>query len=838
MASLIDSTKPTTGQALTADVRQNFQHAKDEIEALQDTVTSSFANLAAFPVTGLANKIYIALDTDIAYYWDGAAYVAFAAGSVVGAVMFNAVQSLTDPQKAQARSNIDAAGVGVSGIVFIGAMDVSALPVLGPTDRAIAIANNAIWSGGVGCLVRWSGSAWLDPDGNVAAVVLRAKTHNGGGIINAIIPPAFGSMGVYQGHESNFLLFANVYDTVVTSGISAIQNVFDLSAATGGTIASGATGVIEVTLATPRNFIKALALASATNLPSRILLEADLGAGYITVFDDTSPVFDVNAGVSPTTVYYIRSTSGMSGIDVGTPTQKLRLSVFNTSPGSISLRFWAMYDQALAPFSRSHLMLDGSNWMRNDLEIRKGSAAQIGTGDNFNLELKRNNTAIATLTAAGLDALRLFYAGQDTDTRYVLQSALTELVEDIVGAFATDSTFINVVYDDLTNTILWTLIDETITEQKLNTLLAAKVNGNHNHTASQVTDFAESVDDRVAALIQAGANITLTYDDVLNTLTIAATAPAPGAGGSPGQLQFNDAGALAGADKVDVDTDGNLTMDTAYGAVAAPSADKVKIFGRKAGGRGMLAIEGPSGLDTILQPHIGRNKIATWIPAGNSTTITADGAAALTATGTATAANVAVTNRHTLMRRLEYLVTVAATTAVAGFRSTVAQFLRGSNAGDGGFHYVCRWGPATGVATATNRAFVGMNAATAAPTDVEPSSIVNILGMGWDAADTNIQFMHNDASGAATKIDLGASFPVPTADRTKVYELAMFCAPAGTEIFYEVTDLATGDKATGSVTTDIPAATTLLAPRGWMSVGGTSSVIGIALMGLYIETDY
>lgn len=53
-----------------------------------------------------------------------------------------------------------------------------------------------------------------------------------------------------------------------------------------------------------------------------------------------------------------------------------------------------------------------------------------------------------------------------------------------------------------------------------------------------------------------------------------------------------------------------------------------------------------------------------------------------------------------------------------------------------------------------------------------------------------------------------------------------------------VTDLATGATASGTITTNLPALGTLLAPRGWMSVGGTSSVIGIALMGLYIETDY
>jgi phage-related tail fiber protein len=41
--------------------------------------------------------------------------------------------------------------------------------------------------------------------------------------------------------------------------------------------------------------------------------------------------------------------------------------------------------------------------------------------------------------------------------------------------------------------------------------------------ASQVTDFAEAVDDRVAALVVAGAGVTATYNDVANTLTVAST---------------------------------------------------------------------------------------------------------------------------------------------------------------------------------------------------------------------------------------------------------------------------------------------------------------------------
>lgn len=46
----------------------------------------------------------------------------------------------------------------------------------------------------------------------------------------------------------------------------------------------------------------------------------------------------------------------------------------------------------------------------------------------------------------------------------------------------------------------------------------------HSHTSSDVTDFAEAVDDRVAALFVAGTNITLTYNDASNTFTVSSTA--------------------------------------------------------------------------------------------------------------------------------------------------------------------------------------------------------------------------------------------------------------------------------------------------------------------------
>lgn len=51
-------------------------------------------------------------------------------------------------------------------------------------------------------------------------------------------------------------------------------------------------------------------------------------------------------------------------------------------------------------------------------------------------------------------------------------------------------------------------------------------------TASQVTDFSEATDDRVAALLTAGSNISLTYNDAGNALTVALTS-SPALAGTP-----------------------------------------------------------------------------------------------------------------------------------------------------------------------------------------------------------------------------------------------------------------------------------------------------------------
>lgn len=282
-------------------------------------------------------------------------------------------------------------------------------------------------------------------------------------------------------------------------------------------------------------------------------------------------------------------------------------------------------------------------------------------------------------------------------------------------------------------------------------------------------------------------------------------------------------------DDHDIDADG-LVIPKATSSPSAPAAGNARLFSKSIGGRIMPAFMGPSGLDSTLQPHLARNGWSMWTPAFNATAISAIGNAALTATGTATAAAYAVTSLHTRSRRVDYLVTTAATTAVAGYRLSTATFRMLE-----GFHHVARVCPATGATVGTRRFFCGMANATAAPTDVQPSSLLNILGVGYDAADTNWQVFTNDGAGTATKIDTGITRP--SSDRQSIYSVSIFVPPGGTSATIQLIDEGTGQTFETTATTDIPSTTTTMAPRAYASVGGTSSVVGLSLFSLYIETD-
>jgi hypothetical protein len=267
-----------------------------------------------------------------------------------------------------------------------------------------------------------------------------------------------------------------------------------------------------------------------------------------------------------------------------------------------------------------------------------------------------------------------------------------------------------------------------------------------------------------------------------------------------------------------------------------PAADTLGIFAQKIGGRMMLSQVGPSGLDTALQPNLGGNKVAAWMPPGNATTAPGVfGMSALTATGTATARNVATTNMLTRMTRLAY-VSAATAASLAGAREAVAKYTVGAGGVLGGFYARLRFGVSDAAAVAGARMFVGMSSNTGAPTNVEPNTLLNSIGVAQLSTSNNLHIVSGGASANAA-IDLGALFPANTLS-ADAYELTLFAPSTGGVVHYQVTRLNTGDKAVGSLTTGLPLATTLLCPQLWRTNNATALAIGLDICGIYIETDY
>lgn len=217
-----------------------------------------------------------------------------------------------------------------------------------------------------------------------------------------------------------------------------------------------------------------------------------------------------------------------------------------------------------------------------------------------------------------------------------------------------------------------------------------------------------------------------------------------------------------------------------------------------------------------------------------TTTITTYNLPALQTVFTLTFGAISGTNAFTSRPRVGTNNVAASTSAVGGFRSQAAYVLTSTAAGIGGFKHRFIMGVGVGADVSTHRLFIGLNGSNAAPTDVEPSSRVNVVGIGYDSADANLQFIHNDASGTATKVDLGAGLPKPSVVDETMYQLELESPDGSGVINYTVTDLGTGNSASGTASTDLPVGS--MGFWAAMTAGGvTSTSVRLWLSNVEVE---
>lgn len=276
----------------------------------------------------------------------------------------------------------------------------------------------------------------------------------------------------------------------------------------------------------------------------------------------------------------------------------------------------------------------------------------------------------------------------------------------------------------------------------------------------------------------------------------------------------------------------SATFDAAAPDPTVGTAGLLRLYADSMGGRIMLRQLGPSGLSTTLQPAIYGNGMYIVAP-GTSTVMNVLGGPALVVAGTMSHPNLVGGGLRVSTSRATVISTATAN-SIAEVRGPFARIYGGDLPGLGGYTVRIRFAfPST---TALQRGFAGITyllTATVATSTV--ASLINMIGVGFESADSNLIMFNNDGAAAASRTDLGSNFPI---NSTAVYDLSLFSAANSGIVGWQVNRLDTSvPQAAGTFTTDIPAPGVFLAPHVWIANGGTAAAVQLDLMRIYLESD-
>jgi len=213
-------------------------------------------------------------------------------------------------------------------------------------------------------------------------------------------------------------------------------------------------------------------------------------------------------------------------------------------------------------------------------------------------------------------------------------------------------------------------------------------------------------------------------------------------------------------------------------------------------------------------------------------TLTTIGATALSATGTA--AN--IVGGSGIYANITHKTGVTSATATAG---SSCGYREGSFKPFNftlGFKINFKFANSDAATVSDARCFVGCYLSNSQIGNVNPSTLLNMFGIGSDNGETNFSIMHNDGSGTATKIPLGINFPANTS-KVDVYSVTFWVYPGTTTLYYEVKRENTGHIASGKITTDINTSA-VFAPHFFRNNGSTALAVNQTFISLIAKLPF
>jgi hypothetical protein len=136
---------------------------------------------------------------------------------------------------------------------------------------------------------------------------------------------------------------------------------------------------------------------------------------------------------------------------------------------------------------------------------------------------------------------------------------------------------------------------------------------------------------------------------------------------------------------------------------------------------------------------------------------------------------------------------------------------------------------------------MGVSTTTTAPSNVEPTTLTNSIGLAQLSTDSSQLYLVYAGSATQSPIALGSSnFPGSTLG-TVAYELAIYAPNSAANTYYiQVTNVSTNATYATSVSGNssvVPQSNSLLTFRSWKTNNTGTQSVGFDICSIYIETD-
>ena len=301
-------------------------------------------------------------------------------------------------------------------------------------------------------------------------------------------------------------------------------------------------------------------------------------------------------------------------------------------------------------------------------------------------------------------------------------------------------------------------------------------------------------------------------------------------GGSNTQIQYNNSGSFGGVSNVEAASDGTMLFVTGVytTAVTAPSSGTVKLYGSSINGQDELWTSNSAGVDIQSETFLGQHQ---WgLMTTNGTAIQYQGffVSAISPSGTA-AFNLRTYDATNLAPNLMYYKLTGSASpnnqVELWFGFTGRDAMIGNNTYGAGSKLVIDC--VIPAYASTQRFFAGYTSTFGQmATTTDPSSVLNIIGVGKDAGDATLQFMFNNGSGTATKVNTGIT---PTVNDEYIITVTLPSNTTSSTVAIERRTKSASTKNSATNSAKIPSAGTLMY---WHAMSNSASASTAPTIGI------